>query len=379
MDDLDRVVEDKVKASLEEHKEDMLKEIGSLFEKISGNSSSKFSSMMINSEKFKRKSNEEQYKHNAKVMIKLEDAENGLQDKKLEECRANIAEAKEMMARRQKLIKLADSAELGWRVVQEYEANPLASDSDDEKRIFKAEARASKKYKAEKSKKTKSARNWPYRKQQRMFTETSPGSQQLVGRQGRRPGLCFACGKPGHWRGAPECPERNTNNKISNDLFTCVNRENIYDGCCDSNLSNSEGDVLHIPYLNEKYVEEHKICSQLRSVEENEDTVVSPVGRLKNCVNKWKEASDSAYIIQVVEKGYMLPLKEVPPSVVLRNNRSARDNIKFVEEEIERLLKKKVISRSMVKPHVVNPLTVAYKITSLQCTTLILFVYCKLE
>lgn len=75
MDDLDRVVEDKVKASLEEHKEDMLKEIGSLFEKISGNSSSKFSSMMINSEKFKRKSNEEQYKHNAKVMIKLEDAE----------------------------------------------------------------------------------------------------------------------------------------------------------------------------------------------------------------------------------------------------------------------------------------------------------------
>jgi hypothetical protein len=26
--------------------------------------------------------------------------------------------AKEMMARRQKLIKLADSAELGWRVVQ---------------------------------------------------------------------------------------------------------------------------------------------------------------------------------------------------------------------------------------------------------------------
>jgi hypothetical protein len=42
-----------------------------------------------------------------------------------------VFSAKEMMARRQKLIKLADSAELGWRVVQEYEANPLASDSDD--------------------------------------------------------------------------------------------------------------------------------------------------------------------------------------------------------------------------------------------------------
>jgi hypothetical protein len=32
MEDLDRVVEDKVKASLEEHKENMSKEIGSLFE-----------------------------------------------------------------------------------------------------------------------------------------------------------------------------------------------------------------------------------------------------------------------------------------------------------------------------------------------------------
>jgi hypothetical protein len=52
MEDLDRVVENKVKTSLEDHKEGMLKEIGSFFEKISGNSSSKFSSMMINSEKF---------------------------------------------------------------------------------------------------------------------------------------------------------------------------------------------------------------------------------------------------------------------------------------------------------------------------------------
>jgi hypothetical protein len=45
---------------------------------------------------------------------------------------------------------------------------------------------------------------------------------------------------------------------------------------------------------------------------------------------------------------------------VHRNNRSARDNIKFVEEEIGRLLEKKVISRYKVKPPVENPLTVAY-------------------
>jgi hypothetical protein len=59
---------------------------------------------------------------------------------------------------RQKIIKIADSSDLGWRVVQEYEANPLADDSEDEEKLFKAESRAERKVKAEKSKKTKRTR-----------------------------------------------------------------------------------------------------------------------------------------------------------------------------------------------------------------------------
>ena len=49
------------------HKADMLKEIGSLFEKMSGSSNlvqlNKLSSMVNGGDKFKRKSNEEQYRH----------------------------------------------------------------------------------------------------------------------------------------------------------------------------------------------------------------------------------------------------------------------------------------------------------------------------
>ena len=67
-----------------------------------------------------------------------------------------------MIAHRQKLIKMADASELGWRVVNEYVTNPLASDSEDEKRIFKTEARAKWKYEAEKTKKTRRVR--PYGK-----------------------------------------------------------------------------------------------------------------------------------------------------------------------------------------------------------------------
>ena len=47
----------------------------------------------------------------------------------------------------QKIIKLADKSEAGWLAVKEYEAEELASDLDDEKRIRKAQERALKKKK----------------------------------------------------------------------------------------------------------------------------------------------------------------------------------------------------------------------------------------
>jgi hypothetical protein len=50
----------------------------------------------------------------------------------------------DLMKNRQKLIKLADSFDAGWRVVDEYVSNPLAEDSDDEKKIYKAQTRAEK-------------------------------------------------------------------------------------------------------------------------------------------------------------------------------------------------------------------------------------------
>ncbi|XP_045211850.2 uncharacterized protein LOC123563229 isoform X1 [Mercenaria mercenaria] len=190
------------------------------------------------------------------------------------------------------------------------------------------------------------------------MTEACPVNTQQSARQGRRPGLCFACGKPGHWRGAPECPERNTNNKISNVLCTCIKKEKSCNCSVEKSFSKSQGNVLHLP----ENADEHTEIKQSET-EEAQQRVVSPVGRLRHCSNKWREASDSAYIMDVVEKGYKLPLKEIPPSVVLKNNKSARDNTRFVEEELSCLLDKKVVSKSSVVPHVVNPLTVAYSKT----------------
>ena len=53
--------------------------------------------------------------------------------------------------RRNKLIKIVDRSVLGWDTVAEYEADPIASDSDHEKKIRQAENRALTKQKTETS------------------------------------------------------------------------------------------------------------------------------------------------------------------------------------------------------------------------------------
>ena len=55
--------------------------------------------------------------------------------------------ALEAIQKRQKLIKLADKSEAGWLAVEECESDELADNSDDEKRIKKAQDTATRKKK----------------------------------------------------------------------------------------------------------------------------------------------------------------------------------------------------------------------------------------
>ena len=113
----------------------------------------------------------------------------------------------QLLWQRHKMILLADSSELGWRLVNEYESNPIASDSEDEMKIYRAEARALKKAKAEKARKAR--RGWPYNRPDTAPSATVTSVQQS-GRQ--KPGLCFSCGKPGHWKN--ECTKGSSQQKI---------------------------------------------------------------------------------------------------------------------------------------------------------------------
>ena len=87
---------------------------------------------------------------------------------------------------------------------------------------------------------------------------------------------------------------------------------------------------------------------------------VSPVGRLKDRVHIWDQLQVDRYIRDVIVNGYKLPFKDLPSSVFLDNNRSARENPEFVDSEIQSLLKLKCVSEVSETPYVVNPLTVAY-------------------
>ena len=82
-------------------------------------------------------------------------------------------------------------------------------------------------------------------------------------------------------------------------------------------------------------------------------------GSLNRHLNWWQSNVTNHEIVQIIAEGYRLPLVSIPDKVVLKNNRSARDNVAFVDTELATLLENGVIKRVHTVPHVVNALSVA--------------------
>ena len=157
---------------------------------------------------FKRRGNELQYRFNAEVADKVAAAAatsiekvetTSIRSKELlDRAARDLRKGNALLAHRQKIIKLADRSESGWAAVDEYEGDDLAEDSDDEKRMEKAENRAERKL--AKKRKIKEAR-----------MKDDVGAKSAIPPGALRPfparfpaGTCFECGDPGHWR--KECP-----------------------------------------------------------------------------------------------------------------------------------------------------------------------------
>ena len=109
--------------------------------------------------------------------------------------KAGLESAKELLQRgmaliirRQKHIKMADCSDNGWAVVQEYEADELADNSDDEKKIEKTE-RAAKKKAVVAARKRKSTRPFSHQlpKIQKLEQPAVAAAQQQLKASGRFP------------------------------------------------------------------------------------------------------------------------------------------------------------------------------------------------
>ena len=91
--------------------------------------------------------------------------------------------------------------------------------------------------------------------------------------------------------------------------------------------------------------------------------LVNVKGNLRRKLEFWKRIGTSKFILNVIERGYMLPLISLPEPAVFRNNRSSLAHAKFVEDAIRELVESVRVLEVVVPPLVVNPLSVSVQAT----------------
>lgn len=135
---------------------------------------------------FNKLGNKQQFRHQEAVQEKIDDAKEALRVGKLDSVKKSLEEGTSLINKRMKLIRIADKSQFGWSTVLEYQSDELASDSDDEKKIFRSERRAEKRMKDAKRKRIRSR---PYSRpsnpkgkdEQRNVDYVPPSSARRIG------------------------------------------------------------------------------------------------------------------------------------------------------------------------------------------------------
>jgi hypothetical protein len=98
--------------------------------------------------KWRSEGNTIQFNSNTENMEDLTQSLWAIDNTKIDYARDLIIACIERLKHRNKLIKIADTSDGGWDTARQYEANPIASDPNDESKIIRAENRAIRKKKS---------------------------------------------------------------------------------------------------------------------------------------------------------------------------------------------------------------------------------------
>ncbi|XP_062618634.1 uncharacterized protein LOC134280240 [Saccostrea cucullata] len=82
-------------------------------------------------------------------------------------------------------------------------------------------------------------------------------------------------------------------------------------------------------------------------------------GNLAKHVEYWKSIVASDFVIDTINNGYVVPFQTAPSPMKFKNNKSALENVEFVNSSISDLLESGCIEKVSFQPFVVSPLSVA--------------------
>ena len=206
-DDQPRGLIDQLRELMDEKLENFKKDIVAEQSELSGQLEVRLRSSTY---EFRSKGNKVQHEFNNNVSGFVSNAVDMLSKvpPNVERATALLQEGMNLLRQRNKLIMIADSSDGGWTTVAEYEHKPVASDSEDDRRIRKADNSA-----VRKLQKRRSDRG---RRRSQPYTPATVTSGDVADNSGARgffrprrtvqsSDLCFLCGERGHWRRS--CPK----------------------------------------------------------------------------------------------------------------------------------------------------------------------------
>ena len=162
----------------------------------------------------KKDGNEEQFAHQEELLSIFTSVKGAIEREQYEVALAEVEKGIKKTNKRMKVIKVADRSKYGWETAMAYMSDDLASDSEDEKKLKRAENEAAKKRKErdeEYAKKSKFPRNYIYPKTAAAQGASETPQQFFRASQNYRApkyaSRCYGCGKIGHWR--QSCPSLN--------------------------------------------------------------------------------------------------------------------------------------------------------------------------